>query len=387
MALAVLLALLPQPEAAAADGPGGASVEVARLYDEAARATETYERGRRAAAGQRALAGRLQRKLALKRRELAVLNDRMGEVARAQYRTGGSVGLTARLLLGDDVDEVMRAERLARQADRAVNRLMERTREAERRLVEAEARARAAWQDLDARRKRLATIKRGIEARLVRAQWRLQAEADERVAAGRCAGGGGAAGVLGGVGAVGGAGGMGGAGGWPPLLQPPLGEGAVGARGAGGGGAASAPARQAARLGGVRGWVAPVEGYALSAGFHRAGAHWAHRHTGQDFAVVVGTPVRSVGAGRVHSVSCGGAFGIQVVVRHAGGWYSQYAHLAAPGVVTGQPVVAGQVIGRSGNTGNSTGPHLHFEVRLTPYMGSAVDPVRWLGEHGVRLGG
>ncbi|MGI5481876.1 M23 family metallopeptidase [Streptomyces lavendofoliae] len=393
VALAVLLALLPQPEAAAADGPGGASVEVARLYDEAARATETYEKGRRAAAGQRALAGRLQRKLALKRRELAVLNDRMGEVARAQYRAGGSVGLTARLLLGDDIDEVMRAERLARQADRAVNRLMERTREAERRLAEAEARARAAWQDLDARRKRLATIKRGIEVRLVRAQWRLQAESDERVAAGRCAGGGGAVGVLGGVSAVGGAGGAGGVRGvrgvrgGPRLLQPPLGEGAAGLRGAGGGGAASAAARQAARLGGARGWVAPVEGYALSAGFHRAGAHWAHRHTGQDFAVAVGTPVRSVGAGRVHSVSCGGAFGIQVVVRHAGGWFSQYAHLAAPGVVTGQPVVAGQVIGRSGNTGNSTGPHLHFEVRLTPYMGSAVDPVRWLGEHGVRLRG
>lgn len=129
-----------------------------------------------------------------------------------------------------------------------------------------------------------------------------------------------------------------------------------------------------------------MEGYALSAGFHRAGAHWARRHTGQDFAVAVGTPVRSIGAGRVRSVTCGGAFGIEVVVRHAGGWHSQYAHLAAPAVSPGQPVVAGQVIGRSGNTGNSTGPHLHFEVRLTPHMGSAVDPVRWLGEHGVRLG-
>ncbi|MEU0669044.1 M23 family metallopeptidase [Streptomyces lavendulocolor] len=358
VALAVLLALLPQPSAAAAEGPGGTAGEVARLYDEAARATETYERGRLAAAGQHALAGRLQRQLVLKRRELALLNDRMGEVARAQYRAGGSVGLTARLLLGDDVDEVMRAERLARQADRAVNRLMERTREAERRLARAEAAARAAWQDLDARRKRLATIRVGIEARLERAQRRLQAEADRRVAAGRCA--------------VGDAGG---------------GAGAVAATGAGGGSGAGAVEAVGPDAGGARGWVAPVEGYALSAGFHRAGAHWAHRHTGQDFAVDVGTPVRSIGTGRVRSVSCGGAFGIEVVVRHAGGWYSQYAHLAAPVVTPGQPVATGQVIGRSGNTGNSTGPHLHFEVRLTPYMGSAVDPVRWLGEHGVRLGG
>ncbi|RST17865.1 peptidoglycan DD-metalloendopeptidase family protein [Streptomyces sp. WAC05374] len=274
VALAVLLALLPLP-AAAADGPGGAATEVARLYDEAARATEAYERGRRAAAAQRAVAGRLQRELVLKRRELAVLNDRMGEVARAQYRAGGSLGLTARLLMADDPDEAMLAERLARQADRAVNRLMERTRAAERRLARAEGDARVAWRDLDVRGKRLAAIRRG--------------------------------------------------------------------------------------------------------------AHWARRHTGQDFAVAVGTPVRSIGAGRVQSVNCGGAFGIEVVVRHSGGWYSQYAHLAVPGVSPGQPVVAGQPIGRSGNTGNSTGPHLHFEVRITPYMGSAVDPVRWLGEHGVRL--
>ncbi|GAA2486667.1 hypothetical protein GCM10010393_17210 [Streptomyces gobitricini] len=440
MALTVLLALLPQPAAAAADGPGGAAAEVARLYDEAARATETYEQGRRAAAGQRALAGRLQRQLALKRRELAVLNDRMGEVARAQYRAGGSAGLTARLLLGDDVDEVMRAERLARQADRVVNRLMERTQEAERRLARAEAEARAAWQGLDIRRKRLATIRRGIETRLERAQGRLQAEADRKVAAGRCggvaaAGGGGGGGGGGGVGAGAGAGvgagvGVGGSdGGGGARVTAGAGVGArAGARGTAGvgvsvgvgassgagvvagagvsagvgasgrvgaavgagvtagAGAAGTPARRTGRPGGGRDWVAPVEEYVLSAGFHRAGAHWAHRHTGQDFAVAVGTPVRSIGAGRVRSVSCGGAFGIEVVVRHAGGWHSQYAHLAAPAVAPGQPVVAGQVIGRSGNTGNSTGPHLHFEVRLTPYMGSAVDPVRWLGEHGVRLG-
>ncbi|ORT57967.1 hypothetical protein BKD26_21255 [Streptomyces sp. CB03238] len=163
------------------------------------------------------------------------------------------------------------------------------------------------------------------------------------------------------------------------------GAGGASAGGAGAGAGAGTGTGGVGRVGGGRGWVAPVEGYALSAGFHRAGAHWARRHTGQDFAVAVGTPVRSIGAGRVRSVTCGGAFGIEVVVRHAGGWHSQYAHLAAPGVSPGQPVVAGQVIGRSGNTGNSTGPHLHFEVRLTPYMGSAVDPVRWLGEHGVRL--
>ncbi|WP_277622403.1 M23 family metallopeptidase [Streptomyces sp. CB03238] len=383
--LAVLVALLPHPAAAAADGPGGSAGEVARLFDEAARATESYEQGRRAAAAQRALAGRLQRELAVKRRELAVLNDRMGEVARAQYRAGGSVGLTARLLLADDADdadEVIRAARLARQADRVVNRLMERTRAAERRLARAERQARTAWRDLDVRRERLAAIRRGIEARLERAQWRLQAEADRRVAAGRC---GGAAGAGGGSAGAGGAGSAHGADASGVSGVRAGGAGGASAGGAGAGAGAGTGTGGVGRVGGGRGWVAPVEGYALSAGFHRAGAHWARRHTGQDFAVAVGTPVRSIGAGRVRSVTCGGAFGIEVVVRHAGGWHSQYAHLAAPGVSPGQPVVAGQVIGRSGNTGNSTGPHLHFEVRLTPYMGSAVDPVRWLGEHGVRL--
>ncbi|TDF56750.1 M23 family metallopeptidase [Streptomyces sp. WAC05374] len=321
----------------------------------------------------------------------------MGEVARAQYRAGGSLGLTARLLMADDPDEAMLAERLARQADRAVNRLMERTRAAERRLARAEGDARVAWRDLDVRGKRLAAIRRGVEARLERAQGRLQAEADRRVAAGRCGGtawaggasaggasasGASASGAARGGGGAGGAGGAarggGGAGGASGAAHGGGGAGGAGGAWAGGAPAGGGPA-------GARGWVAPVEGYALSAGFHRRGAHWARRHTGQDFAVAVGTPVRSIGAGRVQSVNCGGAFGIEVVVRHSGGWYSQYAHLAVPGVSPGQPVVAGQPIGRSGNTGNSTGPHLHFEVRITPYMGSAVDPVRWLGEHGVRL--
>ncbi len=99
----------------------------------------------------------------------------------------------------------------------------------------------------------------------------------------------------------------------------------------------------------------------------------------------VGTPVRSVGSGRVVKVSCGGAFGIQVVVQHAGGYYTQYAHLAAVAVDQGDRVRAGQWVGQSGSTGNSTGPHLHFEVRVTPEMGSALDPVRWLSERGVSL--
>jgi len=128
-----------------------------------------------------------------------------------------------------------------------------------------------------------------------------------------------------------------------------------------------------------------VESYTLSAGFGSGGSRWAHTHTGQDFAVPIGTPVRAAGAGRVVRVSCGGAFGIEIVIEHDNGYYTQYAHLAAVGVDQGQRVEPGQVIAMSGTTGNSTGPHLHFEVRVTPELGSGVDPVPWLAEHGVVL--
>ncbi|TVL92618.1 hypothetical protein CD790_11585 [Streptomyces sp. SAJ15] len=132
-------------------------------------------------------------------------------------------------------------------------------------------------------------------------------------------------------------------------------------------------------------WTRPVERYELSAGFGSAGAHWANRHTGQDFAVPVGTPVRTVGAGEVVSMRCGGAFGMSLLVRHPDGYYTLYAHLAAVLAVPGEPVRTGQWIALSGDTGNSTGPHLHFEVRRTPELSSAIDPVAWLRKRGVRL--
>ncbi len=169
---------------------------------------------------------------------------------------------------------------------------------------------------------------------------------------------------------------------------------AVSAGTAGGGGDQTEPAggcagvvrlNQPGGWAGGHGWVAPVEAYELSASFGSAGPHWVGRHTGQDFAVPFGTPVRTVGDGRVVRVSCGGAFGTEIVVAHANGYYSQYAHLASVAVDRGQRVRAGQWIGRAGSTGNSTAPHLHFEMRRTPHHGSGVDPARWLRERGTRI--
>ncbi|MEU5739532.1 transglycosylase family protein [Streptomyces tendae] len=131
--------------------------------------------------------------------------------------------------------------------------------------------------------------------------------------------------------------------------------------------------------------VAPVDA-ATGTPYHQAGSSWSKGyHTGVDFPVPTGTSVKSVAAGRVVSAGWGGSYGYQVVVRHADGRYSQYAHLSAISVKNGQSVGIGQRLGRSGATGNVTGPHLHFEVRTGPGFGSDVDPVAYLRAGGVRI--
>ncbi|EGX56957.1 peptidase [Streptomyces zinciresistens K42] len=135
----------------------------------------------------------------------------------------------------------------------------------------------------------------------------------------------------------------------------------------------------------ARSLVAPV-GAATGTPYRKAGSLWSKGyHTGLDFPVPTGTSVKSVGAGQIVSAGWAGSFGYQVIVRHGDGRYSQYAHLSAISVRAGQSVGAGQRIGRSGNTGNSTGPHLHFEVRTGPGFGSDVDPVAYLRAGGVRI--
>ncbi|MBB0230262.1 peptidoglycan DD-metalloendopeptidase family protein [Streptomyces calidiresistens] len=136
-------------------------------------------------------------------------------------------------------------------------------------------------------------------------------------------------------------------------------------------------------------WTAPLpadSGAVPTAGFGADGERWSAGHTGQDFAVPEGTDVLAVGSGVVVAVGCDDAYGLSVVLRHDNGYHSQYAHLSLVTVEPGDRVGTGRRIGLSGNTGNSTGPHLHFEIRLTPQYGSAVDPVRWLDDHGVRIG-
>jgi murein DD-endopeptidase MepM/ murein hydrolase activator NlpD len=137
-------------------------------------------------------------------------------------------------------------------------------------------------------------------------------------------------------------------------------------------------------------WVKPVSKYTLTASFAQGGAMWSAKHSGQDFAVPIGTPVKAAGAGTVVKAGPNGggdgpAYGNAVVVKHNNGKYSQYAHLSKINVKIGSKVKAGQTIAKSGNSGNSSGPHLHFEIRTTPNYGSALNPMAFLRSAGVNL--
>ncbi|MFF5476919.1 M23 family metallopeptidase [Streptomyces sp. NPDC012935] len=342
--LCALVGLVARPAGAAGDGKGtpghngtdsALSARVVKLYEEAARATERYEAGRKQAETRRAKALRIEALLERERREIGALRADLGRIARAQYRNGGGMPLTAQIILATSPDQLMRGQHVFSQANLAVANSIEKSRRAEVRLAGDEAKAAAAWQALEKRNAELAVLKQGIEDKLEEARWALQGKADVSVAAGSCPG---------------------------------------------------AARLDQKKTDGTSAWVTPVAKYELSAAFGSGGKRWAKRHTGQDFAVPIGTPVRAVGDGRVVKVACAGAFGMEVVVRHADGYYTQYAHLASVAVDQDERVDTGQWIGQSGTTGNSTGPHLHFEVRVTPDLGSGVDPVPWLSERGVPLG-
>ncbi|MGW3086787.1 M23 family metallopeptidase [Streptomyces sp. NPDC001108] len=126
-------------------------------------------------------------------------------------------------------------------------------------------------------------------------------------------------------------------------------------------------------------FVLPVKQHGLSAYFGQAGINWMSVHTGIDFPVLEGTPVMAATDGTVRT-QLNSAYGNMAIVTMADGTETWYCHLSSTRIRSG-PVKAGDVIAYSGNTGNSTGPHLHFEVR--PGGGAAVNPLPWLRSHGV----
>ncbi|MGI8973268.1 MAG: murein hydrolase activator EnvC family protein [Gaiella sp.] len=134
--------------------------------------------------------------------------------------------------------------------------------------------------------------------------------------------------------------------------------------------ASSAPAIVAPVGGsGLLAW--PVSG-PVTSGF---GPRWGRLHEGIDISVSEGTPVRAAAAGTVIYSGWLGGYGNLVVIDHGNGLSTAYAHNSSFASTVGQSVVAGETIAYSGNTGDSSGPHVHFEVRVG---GSAVDPLGYL---------
>ncbi|ETA66315.1 M23 family metallopeptidase [Haloechinothrix halophila] len=126
--------------------------------------------------------------------------------------------------------------------------------------------------------------------------------------------------------------------------------------------------------------VSPVNGVLTSV----FGARWGTTHYGIDLAAPIGTPVHAVEDGVVIEAGAASGFGLWVRVQHEDGSVSVYGHINSYYVAEGQHVEAGQPIAEVGNRGQSTGPHLHFEV-WTHEDGTKLDPLGWLAERGVNL--
>ncbi|MBA1834921.1 peptidoglycan DD-metalloendopeptidase family protein [Corynebacterium sp. zg912] len=125
--------------------------------------------------------------------------------------------------------------------------------------------------------------------------------------------------------------------------------------------------------------VVPASGHYTS-GF---GPRWGSVHQGIDIANSLGTPIYSVMDGTVIAAGPATGFGNWVVIKHDGGEVSVYGHMRHYDVAVGQRVSAGQKIASIGSEGQSTGPHLHFEIK--PDGQTQVDPVGWFAAQGIKI--
>jgi murein DD-endopeptidase MepM/ murein hydrolase activator NlpD len=127
-------------------------------------------------------------------------------------------------------------------------------------------------------------------------------------------------------------------------------------------------------------FVMPTKGI-FTSGF---GYRWGVLHAGIDLANSIGTPIRAVSDGVVIDAGPTAGYGMWVKLRHADGTVTLYGHVNTTMVSVGRRVMAGDQIATMGNRGNSTGPHLHFEVLLGGTQ--RVDPVPWLAKRGLSIG-
>ncbi|HEX2892984.1 MAG TPA: M23 family metallopeptidase [Marmoricola sp.] len=128
-------------------------------------------------------------------------------------------------------------------------------------------------------------------------------------------------------------------------------------------------------------WVLPTVGYQLTARFGQSSGLWSHLHTGLDFAAPTGTPIYAVANGVITDAGYDGAYGNKTVETLPDGTEIWYCHQSSIGVSVGEKVTQSEQIGAIGSTGNTTGPHVHIEVR--PGGGDPVDPYPEFVMHGV----
>lgn len=128
-------------------------------------------------------------------------------------------------------------------------------------------------------------------------------------------------------------------------------------------------------------WVRPGLGF-LSSCFC---ARWGTFHYGIDLAAPYGSPIYAAGDGVVIEAGFAHGFGQWIVIQHANGDVSIYGHEYKILVHKGERVQAGQLIALVGSEGESTGPHLHFEVRRGGINGTRVNPIPWLAARGVKI--
>ena len=126
----------------------------------------------------------------------------------------------------------------------------------------------------------------------------------------------------------------------------------------------------------------PIKDGKITTPYKKLGKMWSKGyHTGVDFAVKTGTPVLAVADGKIANANWGKSYGTQLVQDLGDGSFCIYAHLSSASKKIGDTVTKGEVIGLSGNTGNSSGPHLHFERRnnIRWSAGQDLDPATILG--------
>jgi murein DD-endopeptidase MepM/ murein hydrolase activator NlpD len=115
------------------------------------------------------------------------------------------------------------------------------------------------------------------------------------------------------------------------------------------------------------------------------GTRWGTLHAGIDLSEPVNTPIRAVADGTVESAGWVHAgYGISVLIDHGNGYLTHYGHMNRTAVGAGETVAAGEIIGYEGSTGNSTGPHLHFEVHRGAW--NQINPAPWMRARGIDLG-